>query len=68
MGDLRYIRHKARPAASASRRVRKIAQLTQAEKESMVGQHEGGDSIYVLADEYGISPRSVAAYVANAHR
>lgn len=49
-------------------RKKKATQLTEEEKQSMVEQHECGSSIYDLAREYGISPRSVAAYVANAHR
>lgn len=47
---------------------KKLGQLTHVEKDSMVKGHEDGSTIYELADVYGITPRSVAAYVANAHR
>jgi len=42
--------------------------LSASEKRAMVRSHEDGSTVYELADEYGITPRSVAAYVANAHR
>jgi DNA-binding CsgD family transcriptional regulator len=38
------------------------------EKEAMIKAHEDGSTADELANQYGITPRSVAAYVANAHR
>lgn len=42
--------------------------LSKDEVTKMVREHEDGSNIYELADEYGVKPRSVAAFVANAHR
>ena len=43
-------------------------QLSVDEVKKLVRAHEDGDSAKLLAKLYQISPRSVAAYVANAHR
>lgn len=47
---------------------KKAKDLSDTEKHSMVHSHEDGSTIYELAEVYGITPRSVAAFVANAHR
>ncbi len=47
---------------------KKASQLSDTEKRSMVQSHEDGSTIYELAIVYGVTPRSVAAFVANAHR
>jgi transposase-like protein len=46
----------------------KKTELTPEEKLTMVEAHESGVDVHQLAAEFNISPRSVAAYVANAHR
>lgn len=46
----------------------KKAGLSAGEVTKMVRQHEDGSTIYELSDKYGVKPRSVAAFVANAHR
>lgn len=42
--------------------------LSTDEVKRLVQAHEDGDTTRELAKQYGVSPRSVAAYVANAHR
>jgi len=51
-----------------SKVTRKVANLTKGEKHQMVRSHEDGSTVYELSKVYGVSPQSVAAYVANAHR
>jgi DNA-binding CsgD family transcriptional regulator len=48
--------------------VSKKQRLSTDEVTKLVRAHEDGDTARELAKQYGISPRSVAAYVANAHR
>jgi hypothetical protein len=52
---------------SSKKQVKK-GTLSKGEITSMVRRHEDGSTIYELADKYGVKPRSVAAFVANAHR
>ncbi len=42
--------------------------LTDSQKKKLVMSHEKGTPASELAKKYGVSVRSVAAYVANAHR
>jgi hypothetical protein len=42
--------------------------LSDDDKKTLIADHEGGVPARELAEEYNISIRSVAAYVANAHR
>jgi len=50
------------------RGIMKKQRLQTDEVKRLVQAHEDGDTAQELAKQYGISPRSVAAYVANAHR
>ncbi len=46
----------------------KVVRLSHTEKIRLIQSHEDGSDVYILAKKYAITPASVAAYVANAHR